>query len=286
MKFLIITGRSGAGKSSCLHLLEDLGYYEIDNLPLTLLPQLPQHLLGKEKIAIGLDVRNLPENSAALTESLQQLREAGVDYEILYLETDDKTLFERFSSTRRKHPLTTAEISLTEAFQLEHKRLETMAQLAKYRIDTTRLSIHDLQSQLRQIVDAKNFDITILFQSFGYKYGVPRDSDYVFDVRCLPNPYWEPALRPLTGRDDDVINFFSDQDSVQKMIIDITRFIENWLPAYRADNRNYMTVSIGCTGGRHRSVFVTECLYEHFKHLGAKGPQLQLRHRELDGTGF
>jgi UPF0042 nucleotide-binding protein len=282
MKFLIITGRSGSGKSSCLHLLEDLNYYAIDNLPVSLLTSLPRHLSGKENVAIGIDVRNLPEDENILDKIILQLENNNVQLDVIYLDTDEKTLLERFSSTRRKHPLTTETLPLKEALHLELERLDPLARIAKYRIDTSRLSVHNLQNQLREIVESKASDITILFQSFGFKYGLPRDSDYVFDVRCLPNPYWEPNLRALDGRQSDVINFFIEKSEVQNMVADITKFVENWLPAYREDNRNYMTISIGCTGGHHRSVFVTECLYEHFKHLGPKGPHIQLRHRELN----
>jgi UPF0042 nucleotide-binding protein len=283
MKFLIITGRSGSGKSSCLHLLEDLNYYAIDNLPVSLLTSLPRHLSDKENVAIGVDIRNLPKDAKVLENIIAQLNDQHVQLEIIYLDTDEKTLLERFSSTRRKHPLTSETVPLKEALKLELELLEPLTQRAQYRIDTSRLSVHDLQNQLREMVDSKNSDITILFQSFGFKYGNPRDSDYMFDVRCLPNPYWEPELRALDGRASEVINFFIEQSKVQDMVADITNFVESWLPAYRADNRNYMTISIGCTGGKHRSVFVAECLYEHFKHLGPKGPHIQLRHRELHG---
>jgi UPF0042 nucleotide-binding protein len=281
MNFIIITGMSGSGKSSCLHLLEDLGYYYIDNLPISLLSQLPTHLINKEKIAIGIDVRNLPENPEILRNAIQSLRQLHIEPQIIYLDTDEKTLIERFSATRRKHPLSNDGTSLTEALQNELERLDPLIQLANYRIDTSRLSIHQLQEQLAKIVQSTHHDITLLFQSFGFKYGLPRDSDYVFDVRCLINPYWNPELRDLSGDDETIMNFFADDEQVQQMISDITRFIETWLPAFRAEHRTYMTISIGCTGGRHRSVYIANCLYSHFKHLGPKGPKLQLRHRDL-----
>lgn len=279
MEFLVITGRSGAGKSSCLHLLEDLGYYEIDNLPITMLPELPAHLGTKDKIAVGIDVRNLPDDPQIFPNILEQLENQGINPSIIYLETDDKTLLERFSATRRKHPLTNETISLQEALAVEHVRLDPLIQRAKYRIDSSRLSIHELQNRLRHIVGAKLNNITLLFQSFGYKYGVPRDSDYVFDVRCLPNPYWDDQLRSLTGRDPAVMDFFNQKEKVDHMVKSIAQFVESWLPAYREDNRNYMTISIGCTGGHHRSVFVAERLYEYFKQHTQDA--LQLRHREL-----
>ena len=281
VKFTIITGRSGSGKSSCLHLLEDLGYYCIDNLPIDLLTSLPQYLHNKEKVAIGIDIRNLPESTKLLTDILANLKAIHIELEIIYLDTNNNTLLERFSATRRKHPLSDQRTSLTEALQQELVRLEPLEQLARYRIDTSRLSIHQLQQQLRKIIDAKENAISILFQSFGYKYGIPTDSDFVFDVRCLPNPYWEPKLREQTGKDEAVIDFFVARTAVNKMLNTIITFIEQWLPAFKEDNRNYMTISLGCTGGRHRSVYIANYLYEHFKKLAHDVPDIQIRHREL-----
>lgn len=281
MKFIIITGRSGSGKSSCLHLLEDLGYYCIDNLPISLLTSLAQHSSDKDKIAIGIDVRNLPADAEYFEEIVKQLKKQNIDLEVIYLDTDTQILLERFSNTRRKHPLSDADTSLNEALKKELELLEHVQQIAKYRIDTSRLSIHQLQQQMQEIASANNKAITILFQSFGFKYGLPTDSDYVFDVRCLPNPYWHKELRPLTGTDEAIINFFADEESVQEMVADITAFISKWLPCYKKDNRNYMTVSIGCTGGRHRSVYITECLYEHFHHLEPEGLEILVRHRDM-----
>jgi RNase adapter protein RapZ len=278
MKFLIITGRSGSGKSTCLHLLEDLDYYCIDNLPINLLPTLPETLEKKQKIAIGIDVRNLPESPEELLNILQQLRDNGVELEIIYLDTDEHRLFERFSSTRRKHPLSNPETSLPEALKQEVIRLEPLARMAAHRIDTTHLSIHQLHEKLECLLGVSAHSISVLFQSFGYKHGIPRDSDYVFDVRCLPNPYWEPTLRDRRGTDPEVQQFLNSYPMVAKMFNDIKTFIETWLPEYTKDNRNYMTISIGCTGGYHRSVFIAEQLYEYFKTLGTN---IQLRHREL-----
>ena len=278
MKFVVITGRSGSGKSTCLHLLEDLDYYCIDNLPITLLPTLPQTLQNKHKIAIGIDVRNLPDDPNELFNILQQLRNDGVELEIIYLDTDEHRLFERFSATRRKHPLSNQDTSLPEALEKEVIRLEPLARMAAYRIDTTNISIHQLREKLEHLLGVGAHAISVLFQSFGYKHGIPRDSDYVFDVRCLPNPYWEKTLRDRNGTDPQVIKFLESSPKVNQMINDIKKFIETWLPEYTKDNRNYMTISIGCTGGYHRSVFIAEQLYEHFKTLG---PNIQVRHREL-----
>ena len=279
MKFLIITGRSGSGKSSCLHLLEDLGYYCIDNLPISLLTSLPSHLEDKEKIAIGIDVRNLPINEIDLENSLSELHTMKVNLEVIYLDTDEKILMERFSSTRRKHPLTNENTPLEEALSIELERLEPLAHMAKYRIDTTRLSIHELQARLRSITQSTSNDICLLFQSFGYKYGLPRDSDYVFDVRSLPNPYWDASLRSYKGYEIPIIDFLKNDPKVKAMLKDLEHFIERWLPEFREDNRSYMTISIGCTGGHHRSVYIAEALYKHFK---SNDVNVQLRHRELN----
>lgn len=278
MKFIVITGRSGSGKSTCLHLLEDLDYYCIDNLPIILLPTLPHTLQKKQKIAIGIDVRNLPEDSQELINILQQLRDNGIELEIIYLDTDEHRLLERFSSTRRKHPLSNHDTSLPEALEKEVLRLEPLARMANYRIDTSNLSIHQLHEKLEHLLDANAHSISVLFQSFGYKHGIPRDSDYVFDVRCLPNPYWVKKLRDRRGTDPEVIKFLQSDPKVQHMLNDIQEFVETWLPEYAKDNRNYMTISIGCTGGFHRSVYIAEQLYDHFKKLG---PNIQVRHREL-----
>lgn len=280
-KFTIITGRSGSGKSSCLHLLEDLGYYCIDNLPIALLTTLPQHLHDRNKVAVGIDIRNLPQDPKLFTTISTKLREMEIELEVIYLDTSDKVLLERFSTTRRKHPLSDVQTSLTEALNQESVHLAPLEQLARYRIDTSRLSIHQLQQQLKKILNEKDHSISILFQSFGYKYGIPTDSDFVFDVRCLSNPYWNTNLRSKTGLDHEVIEFFAKHSDVTQMLNDIIAFIERWLPAFKADNRNYMTISLGCTGGRHRSVYLTERLFAYFKDLEDNIPDIQIRHREL-----
>ena len=280
-KFIIITGRSGSGKSSCLHLLEDLNYYCIDNLPIALLPELPAHLYHKNKVAIGIDIRNLPQDPQLLTTIAENLRKADIELEVIYLDTNNKVLLERFSSTRRKHPLSDDQTSLTEALQQELTRLEPLEHLARYRIDTSRLSIHQLQQQLKKLLNAKQYNISILFQSFGYKYGIPTDSDFVFDVRCLSNPYWDPSLREKTGQNAEVVSFFNEHEEVEEMLNDIIKFMDKWLPAFKEDNRNYMTISLGCTGGHHRSVYLTERLFAYFKDLEHNVPDIQIRHREL-----
>ena len=282
MEFVIITGRSGTGKTSCLHLLEDLGYYCIDNLPVSLLPSLPAHLDNKDKIAIGVDVRNLPKNASVLNDILQQLKQQQIQLHVIFLETDTPVLLERFNATRRKHPLSDSNTSLSEALELEMALLEPLQQIAHRHIDSSRLNIHQLQQQLRTIRGKDQRHLTLLVQSFGFKHGSPTHSDFVFDVRCLPNPYWVKELRPLTGKDSAIIDFFKEAESVQTMATDISEFIEKWLLQFFNDNRNYLTVSIGCTGGRHRSVYLTDCIYEHFKKLELKGIDIQVRHRDME----
>lgn len=282
MEFVIITGRSGSGKTSCLHLLEDLGYYCIDNLPISLLPSLPAHLDNKQKIAIGVDVRNLPEEPHVLNEILQQFKQKNFQLEDIFLETDTPVLLERFSATRRKHPLSSSNTSLNEALDLEMALLEPLQQLADHHIDSSHLNIHQLQQLLRTIKGDNQRQLTVLIQSFGFKHGSPTNSDFVFDVRCLPNPYWVKELRPLTGQDKEIIDFFNDSTPAQTMADDITQFIGKWLPKFYDDNRNYLTVSIGCTGGRHRSVYLTDCIYQHFKQLELLGMDIQVRHRDME----
>lgn len=282
MEFVIITGRSGSGKTSCLHLLEDLGYYCIDNLPVSLLPSLPAHLDNKDKIAIGIDVRNLPKDTNVLNKILQQLSQQKIQLHVIFLETDTPVLLERFSATRRKHPLSDSNTSLNEALELEMALLEPLQQMAHYHIDSSHLNIHQLQQQLRAIKGDDQRQLTLLVQSFGFKHGSPTNSDFVFDVRCLPNPYWVKELRPLTGKDAAIINFFNDAEPAQAMARDINQFIEKWLPHFYNDNRNYLTVSIGCTGGRHRSVYLADKIYKHFKQLELTGMDIQVRHRDME----
>lgn len=283
MNLIIVSGLSGSGKTVALQALEDINYYCIDNLPANLLPQFAQNLLDSpskqtSQVAVGIDVRNQQflEN---LPDSLKRLEVLGIDYRILYLSADDDTLMRRFSETRRRHPLTGESVSLSDAIKLEHTLLSSLAQQADYIIDTSSRTIHELRSEVRNLAGSKDGSSMMLqFLSFGHKHGHPGDVDFVFDVRCLPNPHWEEELRPLTGLDQPVIDFLVRHDSVARMIDDIQQFLERWLPLFEQENRSYITIAIGCTGGRHRSVYIAKQLHERF---AGKNMPLQLRHREL-----
>ena len=283
MNLIIVSGLSGSGKTVALQALEDICYYCIDNLPANLLPHFARNLLDSpseqtRRVAIGIDVRNqhFLEN---LPESLNELKSLGIDYRILYLSAGDDTLIRRFSETRRRHPLTNETVSLNEAIRLEHKLLATVAQQAEFNIDTSSRTVHELRSKVRNLVGARDGSGMMLqIVSFGHKHGHPGDADFVFDVRCLPNPHWETELRPLTGLDQPVKDFLSSHESVTHMIGDIHRFLVNWLPQFEKENRSYITVAIGCTGGQHRSVYIAEKLREAFS---GQAMPVQIRHREL-----
>jgi len=283
MNLIIVSGLSGSGKTVALQALEDINYYCIDNLPANLLPQFAQNLIDNpsrqtRQVAVGIDVRN-QHFLVNLPESLRRLEALGIDYRILYLSADDETLMRRFSETRRRHPLTGDSVSLGDAIRLEHRLLSSLAQQASFIIDTSDHTIHELRSKVRDLAgssDGAGMMLQIL--SFGHKHGHPGDVDFVFDVRCLPNPHWEAELRPLTGRDQPVIDFLAGHESVAAMIDDIHGLLERWLPFFEQENRSYMTIAIGCTGGRHRSVYIAEQLHSRFAD---KGMPLQLRHREL-----
>ncbi len=284
MKLVIISGRSGSGKSTALQALEDLGYYCIDNLPVTLLPSLSE-LIQKEPmedksgVAISIDARNTSHGLSQFPNVAQELRNASIQHDIIYLDASLPTLLKRFSATRRRHPLSSEDKGLNEAIQLEKHLLEPMAELADLTIDTTRLTLYELRDVIKHRVAGRSGqEIALLFQSFGFKHGVPMDSDLVYDVRCLPNPYWEPALRKYTGQDPQVIRYLDNQDDVQAMRADIVAYLEKWLPHFEANNRSYLTVCIGCTGGQHRSVYLAEALAGHFKQ---SMDNVLVKHREL-----
>lgn len=279
MKLLVISGRSGSGKSVALRVMEDLGYYCVDNIPVNLLPTLATAVMGQyERVAVSIDVRNLPANPDDLTDILSYLPRK-VELHILYLDADHSTLIRRFSETRRMHPLSHQAMSLDEAIIREQQLLDPVASSADLYIDTTELNVHQLAEQLRErILGQKTGRLVILFESFGFKYGIPKDADYVFDARFLPNPHWEPDLKPLTGIDQPVKDYFASQAVVAKYIWQINSFISSWLPHLERNNRSYLTIAIGCTGGQHRSVYIAECLAESFIN---QRDDVQLRHREI-----
>lgn len=282
MRLVVISGRSGSGKSSALAVLEDLGFYCIDNLPVDLLSalsSLPYAAEKRTRVAVSVDVRNLPDNIEQLTAVLNDLPRQYQQLDIVFLDATEEVLLQRFSSTRRKHPLTNAEVSLAEAIERETHLLEPIANLADLTLDTTRISVHELRSLIKLRVAGKNSpDMAVLFQSFGFKQGIPLDADFVYDVRNLPNPYWDHQLRHLTGQDEAVIEFLGKQPEVNAMFADICQYLERWLPEFEKNNRSYLTVAIGCTGGQHRSVYLSERLAEAFRgHF----TNVQVRHREL-----
>ncbi len=277
MQLFLISGLSGSGKSVALNVLEDSSYYCVDNLPAELLHVLINNLklAGIKKVAVSVDVRS-GFNVVLLPLYIDKLRQHGVDVHVLFLDAKDETLVKRFSETRRLHPLNDGARTLPECVALERELLAEIANIGHH-IDTSDLNANALRAWIKQFIALDRARITLLFESFGFKNGLPLDADLVFDVRSLPNPHYDPVLRPLTGRDQPVIDFLDNTPLAQKMFTDIRDFVESWLPSFVADNRSYLTVAIGCTGGQHRSVYFAEKLAQHFK------PQQQvlLRHREL-----
>jgi len=284
MKLTIISGRSGSGKSTVLRILEDNGYYCIDNLPASLLPSLADRLAAKQlgiaQAAVSIDARNVPSDLQQFPTIIKQLGNGPLSIDIVFLDANAHTLLRRFSESRRKHPLSDKEIGLKEAIERESELLEPLSILANLTIDTSEMSLHQLRDIIKTRLDNSDASsMTLQFQSFGFKNGIATDADLVFDVRCLPNPYWDSSLSSLTGLSPEVIRFLDSQDEVQKMLNDIQRFLETWLPSFEHNNRSYMTVAIGCTGGQHRSVYLTEKLGKIFRPAFAS---IQVRHRELD----
>ena len=288
MRLVILSGRSGSGKSTALQALEDLGFYCIDNLPVGLLPELigqlrQQPIEDKSGIAISIDARNTPLALGQFPSIYQQHLKDRVECDILYLDATPTTLLKRFSSTRRRHPLSDGEKGLKQAIEQEKQLLEPIADLADLTIDTTRLSLYELRDQIKlRVAGRASQELSLLFQSFGFKHGVPMDADLVFDARCLPNPYWDPSLRQYTGRDQVVRDYLNQQPLVAEMQADIARYIERWLPEFAHNNRSYLTVCIGCTGGQHRSVYLAEQLAGHFKR---SMHNVLIQHRELPQSG-
>lgn len=293
MELVIISGRSGSGKTSALHILEDIGYYCVDNLPVTLLPALMQQLCldsrvinetgesgsgNVSQIAVGIDARNHFAQLKQFPAVLDELRAQEHQVQIIYLDADNATLIKRFSETRRKHPVSNKKTSLKEALEKERRLLDPIASSASLQLDTSKMSLHALRDAVKARVSTPDTGMAILFESFGFKHGIPIDADYVLDVRCLPNPYWVPALRGKTGLDAEIINFLEQHEMVNLMTQDIVSFLTRWLPEFAANNRSYTTIAIGCTGGQHRSVYLVEKLAAHFQH---DYDNVQARHREL-----
>ena len=284
MRLVIISGRSGSGKSTALNVLEDAGYYTIDNLPAGLLTALVEETLGNEspeyeQLAVCIDARNISVQLANFPSLLSTLPKS-LTTSVIYLDADDNTLIKRFSETRRRHPLSNAQVALQEALLSENALLQPIADSADVTIDTSQMQFHDLRAYIQRVVLKQTGQaMLLLFQSFGYKRGVPLNADFVFDVRCLPNPHWDTDLRNLTGQDAAVVQFLNEQPMVQEMFADLRQFLDTWLPRFRDNNRPYTTIALGCTGGRHRSVYLSERLQAHF---ASTGEEVQVRHRELN----
>jgi len=284
VRIIVLSGLSGSGKSVALHMLEDLGFYCIDNIPAALLKPFISYTVRSpeptyERTAIGLDARNTAAEIATVPQLIDELRRSGIQCEVIFLVTSDEELLRRFAETRRKHPMSGHNIDLREAMALERQLLEPIVYAADLVIDTSKMGVHVLRDIIHQRVEQRAVGrLSITFESFGFKHGIPGDADFVFDARSLPNPYWEPALRELTGRDPEVIRYLESYSSVAQLIEDIGRFIEARIPEYQASLRGYLTVAIGCTGGQHRSVYIVDRLVARF---AAQYPQVAARHCAL-----
>lgn len=277
MHLIILTGLSGSGKSVALRALEDSGFYCIDNLPATMLPLISHHVEAslQSKVAISIDSRSAALEN--LPSAIEHLKNSGNQVDLLFLESNVETLVNRFSETRRKHPLSDDKTTLAESISRERELLSSLSQLS-HRIDTSNMSANALRNYVRELIAQPPNKMVLLFSSFGFKNGIPLDADFVFDVRSLPNPHYDKDLRPLTGRDEAVVTFLENTPMVIEMLMDIKHFIEKWLSSFEHDNRSYLTVAIGCTGGQHRSVYFVEQLCNYFKKSQHK---VIARHREL-----
>lgn len=287
MRLVIVSGFSGSGKSVALHALEDLGFYCIDNIPAGLLGSVIEHILNRhdsvfENVGVGLDARNRPEDIDHVPELIRNLRKAGITCELIFLQADEKVLMSRFSETRRKHPLSLSGAGLRDAIAQEREILGSIINAADLFIDTSNTSAHALRERIRERVGEREaHHLSILIESFGYKHGLPADADFVFDVRCLPNPFWDPQLRALSGKDEAVRAFLQAEPDVSRMIDDIASFLTRWVAKYQDFQRSYLTVAIGCTGGQHRSVYIAEAVAERL--AGKYGPIRTLHHELPSG---
>jgi UPF0042 nucleotide-binding protein len=285
MRLIVVSGLSGSGKSVALNTLEDLGWYCVDNIPAGLLGAFISHTIrsgdkGYQRTAVGLDARNEAAEILSVPHQVRDLRRSGIACEIIYLHADENVLLRRYGETRRRHPLARdGAQDLRAAIAEERRLLEPIIYSADLVIDSSRLSVHELREVIRGRVEERATGrLSIMFESFGFKQGIPTDADFVFDARSLPNPYWDATLQPLNGRDAPVIEYLDRQPEVEEMFQDVARFIEKRIPLYRKTNRAYLTVAIGCTGGQHRSVYLVERLARHF---AAQQPQVMTRHLSL-----
>lgn len=288
MEFVVISGRSGSGKTTALQLLEDSGFICIDNLPVNLLPTLITEVSeapnsSTMKFAVGIDARNVGGDLSRFPEILEWAQQKhNARFSVVYLDASDQVLIKRFSETRRKHPLSNKTTGLREAIRAENAILDPVARVSDITIDTSNLTLHELRTAVKKkVAGPEGQGVALMFESFGFKYGVPVDADFVFDVRSLPNPYWQPELRAHTGLQMPVMDFLNSQPQVTSMYEDIVQFLEKWIPSFEQNNRSYLTIAIGCTGGMHRSVYLADKLSAHFQTLYSN---VQTRHRQLTQT--
>ena len=284
-RFVVVTGLSGAGKTVVLNALEDLEFYCIDNLPAGMLEQFFERVgRGADglpaAVAVGIDARNPESALAGFPAQLAHLRGAGIPVEIVFLDAGDEILVRRFSETRRRHPLSSDQVTLPDAISAERRLLGSLSEIADLRFDTSRCTVHALRKLVHERVALRPAAaLSLQFISFGYKFGVPLDADFVFDVRCLPNPHWEPELRNLSGMDAAVVDFLRRQPEVDSMLQDQRQFLEHWIPRFEAEQRSYLSIALGCTGGQHRSVYMAQWLAGH---INAGNRRVLVRHRELE----
>lgn len=284
MRLRVVSGMSGSGKTIALRALEDLDYYCVDNLPSALIPAFVSaatvgHVDPHPRLAVGIDVRNRNDDLQRVPAILAELARQGIEHELIFLDARDEVLFKRYSDTRRRHPLSVAGSSLSDAIALERKRLKPLASIADRIIDTSEMNVHQLRRLIATDLGMVGGPLSLMFESFAYKRGVPADADFVFDARCLPNPHWDAAVRPLSGRDTAVHEWLDSKPQVARYLAQVADFLDVWLPQFEADNRSYVTICLGCTGGRHRSVYLAERLAEHFRQ---SREQVMTFHRELE----
>ena len=281
MKLIIVSGRSGSGKSSALQALEDAGFHCIDNIPVSMLLDLPKTIRQSsdiQKLAVCIDARNSAASLQLFPSVFTEIRQ-DLDTDLIFLSSEEQTIFKRYSANRRRHPLTNENTSLSEAIEVEKFILKPIADLADLTLDTSKLSVQALRTTLKdRVVENRSHQLSLQFISFGFKHGAPDDADFMFDVRCLPNPYWDPSLRKYTGQHQPIIDFLAKEEMVHLMFNDIFNFVNRWLVHFERNNRSYLTIAIGCTGGQHRSVYLAEQLN---KAMQSKNINVQLRHREL-----
>ncbi|HSS65661.1 MAG TPA: RNase adapter RapZ [Gammaproteobacteria bacterium] len=285
MNWILISGLSGAGKSIAMRALEDLGFFCVDNLPMTMVPALAEQVRAagtdrERHVAVVVDARGAGRGLEKFSDVVKQLGEGGINPQVIFLEAEDNVLIARFKETRRRHPLTSSDCPLSEAISRERALLAPLRESADVIIDTTHTHLYQLRDLVRQrLYESAPNSFSVLLQSFGYKNGVPQDADMVFDARCLPNPFWKPELRSLTGQDEEVVRYLKDQPEAAKMLASLESFLDEWIPAFEHDNRAYLNIAIGCTGGQHRSVYLVDRIAEH---LSGRRESVIVRHRELD----